>query len=96
VGLEEKKKSTFPLKFPYTFGDDDLVPGVDPQVRMSFSDDGGYVFGNGISRGLGKEGEYKRQQVWWKGGQIANVRVYRFTFGDPVQCVVSKLEATFA
>jgi hypothetical protein len=96
VGLEEKKKSTFPLKFPYTFGDDDLIPGVDPNVVMSFSDDGGYTFSNGISRELGKEGEYRRQQVWRKGGQIANVRVYRFSFGDPVKCVVSKLEAAFA
>jgi len=96
VGLEEKKKSTFPLKFPYTFGDDDLIPGVNPQVSMSFSDNGGYVFGNGVRRGLGKEGEYKRQQVWFKGGQISNARVYRFSFGDPVKCVISKLEAQFS
>lgn len=95
VGLEEKKKSTFPLKFPYTFGDDDLIPGVDPHVSMSFSDDGGYNFGNGVSRSLGEEGKYRRQQVWRKGGQIANVRVYRFSFGDPVKCVVNKLEAAF-
>jgi len=96
VGLEEKKKSAFPLKFPYTFGDDDLIDGVDPHVSMSFSDDGGITFGNGVSRGMGVQGEYRRQQVWFKGGQIANVRVYRFAFGDPVKCVVSKLEAVFA
>jgi len=96
VGLEEKKKSTFPLKFPYTFGDDDLIPGVDPHVSKSFSDDGGYTFTNGVSRSLGNQGDYKRQQVWFKEGQISNVRVYRFTFGDPVKCVVSKLEGQFA
>jgi len=96
VGLEEKKKSTFPIKFPYTFGDDDLIPGVDPQVSMSFSDDGGYTFGNGVRRGLGKQGEHRKQQVWFRGGQISNVRVYRFAFGDPVKCVISKLEAAFA
>jgi hypothetical protein len=95
VGLGEKKKSEFPFKFPYTFGDDDLIPGVDPVVLMQFSDDGGFSWSNGTSRRLGKEGEHKKRQIWRRQGQFSVSRVYRFMISDPVKATIIKLEADF-
>jgi len=95
VGLEEKKKSDFPLQFPYTFGDDDLIDGVDPVVLMQFSDDGGYTYSNGTSRRLGKQGEHKKRQRWRRQGQFTNSRIYKFSISEPVDGAIMKLTADF-
>ena len=93
VGLEEKVQSTFPLQFPYIFGDDSLVAGSDPQITRSYSDDGGITFGNETSRPLGKQGERNKRQIWRRDGQLKRYRVYRFSMSAPVKPVVIKLEA---
>jgi len=95
VGLGEKQKDTFPIKFPYVFGDDSLIDGVDPHIMMQFSDDGGKSWSNGVSRRLGKEGEYKRRQKWRRRGSFDRFRIYRFIMSDPVKPVIIKLEADF-
>jgi len=95
VGLEEKQKSAFPLQFPYVFGDDDLIDGVDPVVLMQFSDDGGYNFSNGTARKLGRQGEYKKRQRWRRQGQFSNSRIYKFIFSEPVDAGIIKLAADF-
>lgn len=94
VGLGEKQKDVFPIVFPYVFGDDSLIDGVDPKIMMQFSDDG-KNFSNGVSRRLGKEGEYNLRQKWRRQGQIPRFRVYKFTHSEPVKPVIIKLEADF-
>lgn len=93
VGLEAKKKSGFPIKFPYTFGDDSVIDAADPQMTRSYSDDGGITFGNETSRSLGKQGERNKRQIWRRDGQLKRYRVYRFSMSSPVKPVVIKLEA---
>jgi len=95
VGLEEKKKSAFPLRFPYVFGEDDLIDGVDPTVLMQFSDDSGYSWSNGSRRKLGKEGEHKKRQRWRRQGQFTRSRIYKFSISEPVKATIIKLTADF-
>lgn len=68
-------------------------PGSDPVVIRDFSDDGGRTFGNSTDRKLGKQGEYRKRQIWRREGQFNTSRVYRFTFPDPVKATIIKLEA---
>lgn len=95
VGLGEKAKDTFPIKFPYVFGDTDLIDGVDPLMMMQFSDNQGKNFKNGVARRIGKEGEYKKRQIWRRQGQFDRSRVYRFVMSEPIKPVIVKLEAEF-
>jgi hypothetical protein len=64
----------------------------DPVIRKSFSDDG-FIFTSEAPRALGKEGEYKKRQVWKRQGQAPRFRVERFSMSDPVKAVIIKLEA---
>lgn len=93
VGLEEKQQNTFPIRFPYIFGDDSLIGSSNPHITRSYSDDGGITFGNETSRALGKQGERNKRQIWRRDGQLRRYRVYRFSMSDPVKPVVIKLEA---
>lgn len=67
--------------------------GSDPHITRSFSDDGGYTFGNETSRSLGKQGNYKARQVWKREGQTNNTRVYRFIHDEPIKAAIFKLTA---
>lgn len=71
-------------------------PGADPKITRSFSDDGGFTFGNEIPRPLGKQGEHKQRQVWSREGLVNKARVYKFTHDAPVKAVIIKLEADIA
>ena len=50
----------------------------DPQIMREFSDDGGRTWSNQTSRSLGKEGEYRKRQVWRREGLAYRDRMYRF------------------
>ena len=65
----------------------------EPQVMRSFSDDGGYAFSNETSRSLGKEGEYKKRQIWYREGQAPDGRMYRFVHDSPTKFAVMGLRA---
>lgn len=65
-------------------------PGSDPYISRQFSDDGGYTFGNLISKSLGAQGDYKRRQIWRKQGQVLNTRVYRYIVDEPIQVAILK------
>jgi len=64
----------------------------EPLVTRSISNDGGYTFGNTTSRTLGKQGEYKKRQIWRKEGQSYRYRVYRFIMDSPTRTGILKLE----
>lgn len=57
--------------------------GVDPQVWLSWSDDGGFTFGNQIQVPIGKTGEYRRRAEWRRIG-AGRGRVFRLQWSDPV------------
>jgi hypothetical protein len=53
-----------------------------PQAFLSWSDDGGHVFGNEYSRDCGQVGQYKKRVYWTRMGRSRD-RVYRLTCSDP-------------
>ena len=57
--------------------------GSDPQVMMSYSDDGGVTFSNEKWRSFGKIGEYFKRVIWRRLG-VARERIYKFRITDPV------------
>jgi hypothetical protein len=63
----------------------DAVP--DPQVALSFSDDGGHRWTNEILRPMGKIGQYRARCVWRKLGQF-RVRQVKLRITDSVRKMV--------
>lgn len=55
--------------------------GISPVVELSWSDDGGYTWGNKVQRSLGEVGEYAPRVLWTRLGQ-ARDRVWRVDFSD--------------
>ena len=68
--------------------------GSDPQIRMSYSDDGGRTFSAEKSRSFGKIGEYGKRIVWRRLGRVPFNRVVRFVNTDPVKANILKMEGT--
>lgn len=66
--------------------------GSDPQLSMSFSDDGGRTFNNPMARSMGKIGEYTKRIIWNRLGRSARERAYRFEISDPIKPVILKVE----
>lgn len=57
--------------------------GSDPQVWLSWSNDGGRTFGNDAASGFGRVGEYRRRVEWRRLGSGRD-RVFRLQWADPV------------
>ena len=53
-----------------------------PEIRLSWSDDGGYTFNNELIRSTGRVGEYYINPSWHRLGMCRNQRIYRFEFSD--------------
>lgn len=67
--------------------------GSDPQVMISWSDDGGHTFPNEVWVSAGKIGEYRRRAVLRRGGKSRD-RVWRVTITDPVKRILIGAGAT--
>lgn len=65
----------------------------DPLVELDWSDDG-RTWHTGLSRGLGKQGEYTRRSIFRRLGRVPRFRMFRFHVSDSVKRRVLKLEAT--
>lgn len=52
---------------------------ADPQVALSWSDDGGRTYGSILRRSMGRIGEYKRRALWWQMG-AARRRFFRLSY----------------
>ncbi len=61
-----------------------LINEVEPEILMSYSDDGGNLFNNPVPRGFGKVGEYNKRVRWARGGRFPVSRTYLFRTTDPV------------
>ncbi len=60
---------------------------LNPQAYLSWSVDGGHVFGNEYPAAMGKAGEYAARLVWRKLGYAPD-RVWRLLISDPVKRVI--------
>ena len=58
--------------------------GLDPQIMMRFSDDGGKTYGAEHWATLGRQGEYRTRVTWNRLGS-ARDRVYEFIVSDPIK-----------
>lgn len=58
--------------------------GSDPQVALSYSDDGGRLWSNEVWRSLGSIGTYRTRAIWRKLGQFRQ-RQIRLSITDPVR-----------
>ncbi len=65
--------------------------GYDPQVALTWSDDGGHTWSNENYRSLGKVGEYGKRVIWRKLGRSRN-RVWSIKVTDPVKVVIMGVE----
>jgi hypothetical protein len=61
-----------------------LESGLDPQIMLEFSSDGGHVWSNEMWRSAGLVGQYTRRAIWHQQGSGFR-RMYRATFTDPVE-----------
>lgn len=57
---------------------------VDPQVSMTYSDDGGYTWANQRTRSLGLMGQYRTQVIWNRLGRSRD-RVFEVNGSSPVK-----------
>lgn len=71
-------------------GNDDVV---DPQMRHTYSDDGGRNYSNEVSMSMGKKGAYKTRMQWSRLGSIPNNRILRFITTEPCRRNVYALYA---
>lgn len=68
--------------------------GVDPQVWLSFSDDGGRTWSNQKQASLGAIGAFQVRCRWQRMGQGRN-RVFRLQWSDPVGTALIAANVTF-
>lgn len=64
--------------------------GVDPQIMLRWSDDGGHTWSNEYWSSMGKIGEYYRRVFWRRLGMTLKIRdrVYEVSGTDPVKLAI--------
>ena len=67
--------------------------GKDPQIVLSWSDDGGRSFDGFIPRSMGKIGEYRERPAWSRLGVFDRQRVLKFSVSSPNKSTIIKVEA---
>ena len=70
------------------------VAGIDPQVILRWSDDGGHTWSNGYAASMGKIGEYGKRIFWRRLGMTLKLRdrVYEVSGTDPVKIAIMGAE----
>jgi hypothetical protein len=61
---------------------------LDPQVILSWSDDGGFTWSSDYPASMGKLGNYRARAYWNRLG-YAKDRVFRVTMAHPVRKVIT-------
>ena len=70
------------------------IAGLDPQLKMEYSDNGARSFKIAGVRSYGEIGEYLKIPSWRRQGRIPTNRVLRFTTTEPVKSHFLRLDAT--
>ena len=68
------------------------IGGLDPQLKMEYSDDYAHSYKIAGLRSYGKIGEYNRIPSWRRQGFVPRTRVLRFTTTEPVQSDLLRLD----
>jgi hypothetical protein len=68
-------------------GDQATSVGIDPQVELSWSNDGGHTWGTEYPSSMGKKGNYKINPTWRRLGQSRN-KVFRMAISAPVKRIL--------
>jgi hypothetical protein len=63
------------------------IDNADYALELSYSDDGGYTYGNWMARSLGAVGEYGKRLLWRRLG-FGRHRTWRMRVTSPVKCDV--------
>lgn len=79
--------SKFQLDIETGTGLDGLGQGVDPQVMLQFSDDGGHSWSNEKWASFGKIGARLSRAIWRRLGQSRD-RVFKIVITDPVKVAI--------
>lgn len=77
---ERQTMYAFELMAETGVGNDTIA---DPQVALSYSDDGGRLWSNDLTRSLGVIGDYRRRAIWRRVGQRFRQRTIKLRFTDP-------------
>lgn len=64
------------------------IDGLDPQVMMRYSDDGGHTWSNQLFRSAGKIGNYNTRVRWSRLGSSRN-RVFEVTYSEKTFCQIN-------
>jgi hypothetical protein len=71
-----------------------LAPGVNPQVMLRWSDDGGHTWSNEHWKSMGRIGQYGYRTIWRRLGMTLKIRdrVYEVSGTDPVKIAIMGAE----
>jgi len=69
--------------------------GSNPLISLSISRDGGRTFSDGLSRSVGRIGEYSFRTIWNQLGRAFREVCFRFDMTDPVSWAITKVEVNF-
>lgn len=71
-----------------------VVQGADPQLMLSWSDDGGHTWSYLHQRSMGKIGRYGHRTIWRRLGSTEKIRdrVYELSGTDPVKIAIMGAE----
>lgn len=72
-------------------GLDGGVFGFNPQIMMSFSDDGGHSWSNELQAAIGKLGNFKTRVLWRRLGRSRD-RVFKLKITDPISVTILSAE----
>ena len=76
------------------FGQDVFASGgSDPQITLSWSDNGARTYEGFISRSMGKIGEYMERPIWNRLGRFPRQRVLQLGVSSPTKATLIKVEA---
>ena len=67
--------------------------GANPEMRLSWSDDGGKTYTQEISKTMGKIGEYMRRVIWSRLGRASRFRLFKFEYSEPFKAVLIRIDA---
>jgi hypothetical protein len=69
------------------------IEGLDPKIKMEYSDNGTRSFKIGGLRSYGLIGEYEKIPSWRRQGRVPRSRVLRFTTTEPIKSHLLRLDA---
>jgi hypothetical protein len=71
----------------------DVGVDADDVMNLSWSDDGGFTYGNKLARSLGAVGEYGRRVIWSRLGAFSIARKLRIEYSGKYPRGINKLQA---